>query len=315
MSNLFIKKYSDETLKSVSNLIFNIENPLHSISLSADFLKNETLSEKAQNEIYKIIKKESSDILNFINEVLNTIKSNRKEKNDISLDEKKYSYKDVESISELVHDIKNPLCSLILSAELLKKGTLNKKNKNEIYSIIQESSENILNFVNEVLNTIRSNKPKEKVDINLEISERLKELGNLLKEKNIKINLNFGENIFIKGFITDIKRVFDNLISNAIKYNKENGKINIKTFKTKKSVSIEIKDTGIGISESDIKHVFDKFYRAKTVKNSNTSGTGMGLYITNKIVKSHNGTIKLTSKLDKYTKFKINLKNHQILIP
>ena len=102
-----------------------------------------------------------------------------------------------------------------------------------------------------------------------------------------------------------MEQVWINLIENAIKFNKKNGKIFVKVKKVNDKITISIKDTGVGIDEDKINRIFDKFYT--TSEKNGKSGNGLGLALTKKILNLHNGSIEANSKLNKGTEFIILL--------
>jgi signal transduction histidine kinase len=103
------------------------------------------------------------------------------------------------------------------------------------------------------------------------------------------------------------ERIFINLISNAIKFTPENGTISVDARLHNKAVTIEVSDTGIGISEEDIARLFDEFYRVDNQINQNVKGTGLGLPLAKKIVEAHKGKMWITSKLNEGTTFHFTL--------
>jgi signal transduction histidine kinase len=98
-----------------------------------------------------------------------------------------------------------------------------------------------------------------------------------------------------------LRNVFINLISNALKFSPENSYIDVETEVTENQISISIRDYGIGISEDDKKHLFERFFRGKNV--TNIQGTGLGLHIVSKYIELMNGQIEAQSELEKGTKF------------
>jgi signal transduction histidine kinase len=99
----------------------------------------------------------------------------------------------------------------------------------------------------------------------------------------------------------------ENLIDNASKYTDEGGTITISLSETRSSAEISIKDTGVGIPQQEIKHVFDKFNRIPNRLSETVGGTGLGLYWAKKIIDLHKGTIKVTSELDVGTEFTVKI--------
>ena len=124
------------------------------------------------------------------------------------------------------------------------------------------------------------------------------------QNKNIRVNYN-PEPIFLYADEDKMSQVFNNLLSNALKYSKEDGNITIQAIKEENMVLIRIKDTGIGIGESDLPHIFERFYRADKSRNRQTGGVGVGLTITKSIIEAHEGEIMVNSKYGEGTEFVI----------
>ena len=126
------------------------------------------------------------------------------------------------------------------------------------------------------------------------------------------------KNIEIKYQLEDLEVIIDkekfaqviiNILSNAIKYNNGNGKIYVKAFMKDNNVNISIKDSGIGIPESELKNIFERFYRVDKSRGANEKGMGVGLTISKSIVNAHGGEIKVFSEVNKGSEFLIILPN------
>ena len=126
-----------------------------------------------------------------------------------------------------------------------------------------------------------------------------------IEEKNITLNLNYNMDISVDT--NKIYQVMIILLDNAIKYTEKDDKIEINTYAKDNKCIIEVKDTGIGVSDEGLKRIFERFYREDRARNRETGGTGLGLSIANMIVKAHNGTIKASHNEPKGTVFTIRL--------
>jgi signal transduction histidine kinase len=100
-----------------------------------------------------------------------------------------------------------------------------------------------------------------------------------------------------------------NLLSNALKYTRSGGEVQIKIRKEKEEVVIEVEDTGIGIAEKDLNFIFERFYRADESRNKTTGGAGIGLTIAKSIVEAHGGKISVESELKKGSRFIVQIPN------
>ena len=104
-----------------------------------------------------------------------------------------------------------------------------------------------------------------------------------------------------------MQRVLENLIRNALKFTPAGGEINIRLDKKPGAVAIAIEDTGCGIAEEDLEHVFDRFYRAENTTQERTNNAGLGLAIVRKILDLHGSRITVSSQLDRGTCFEFDL--------
>ncbi|MDD5135778.1 MAG: ATP-binding protein, partial [Candidatus Omnitrophica bacterium] len=125
------------------------------------------------------------------------------------------------------------------------------------------------------------------------------------ERKNLGITFTARENIRIIGDEKELKQLFLNILDNAVKYTPEGGKITMSVERSDEHARIVINDTGVGIPSNDIVHIFDRFYRVRSVKSS--YGFGLGLSISKAIVDSHNGSIKVESAPGEGTTFIITL--------
>jgi signal transduction histidine kinase len=126
-------------------------------------------------------------------------------------------------------------------------------------------------------------------------------------QMDVSINLDVRSETLIKADPDDIEIVFNNLISNAVKYNKPGGSLEIMIDSTDNDATIIFTDTGIGISKEEIDTLFTEFVRIKSEKTKNISGSGLGLSIVRKIIELYHGTIDVDSTPDVGTIFTIRL--------
>jgi len=219
----------------------------------------------------------------------------------------------------MIHNMKNPITSIRMGVNSLKSGKIDDKPemKDNFYSIITKESEHLLSLVNGILEIARFEEQRvilSKKQINL--SGLLGSImdgytSNSAKKVNFKIELNGVENIYAD--IHYIHEAFNNLIDNAIKYSKENedAEISITSHYKDNHTQIVFRDNGIGISVEDQKKIFQKFERAMAVIKSQyrKSGFGLGLNFVYQVIKAHDGTIEVNSRLNEYSEFIISLPN------
>lgn len=145
--------------------------------------------------------------------------------------------------------------------------------------------------------------------INFDLVEFIEEIVDFLKpvakENNISLEVIARDRYTINGHKDFLREAFTNLISNGINYNCEGGKVTIDVQKNNDRIYVKITDTGIGISEDDLPHIFDEFYRSKKAKH--VLGSGLGLSIVKRIIEAHKGRITVESTLNKGSTFSVYL--------
>jgi signal transduction histidine kinase len=244
---------------------------------------NLTQRRKAEEEL-----KKAHEALNFANKNLE-----RKVKERTVEIERLLKQKD-EFIGQLGHDLKNPLSPIVNLIPLLEKREKNPESK-EILETIHRNADYMKNIVVKTIELARLNSPNTKLlidDANLldEINNVVKKNKRFLKENNIEIDNNIDENIMIKADKLRIGELFDNIISNAIKYSKNAGTITIDAKEEKEFVIVSVGDTGIGMTDEQLSHIFDEFYKADGARHDFNSN-GLGLPICKRIVEKHGGKI------------------------
>ena len=217
-------------------------------------------------------------------------------------------------INHMSHEFKTPLAGISLGADLLidKPEKMNAEQINKVAQIIKKQSARLNKEVNAVLLSAQLEENINREPVRFNLIEALKtqiELFQLqLENKNAKIETHFdSENIIINGDELMWQKVFSNLLDNSLKFSKENPEIIISVAKTNNLIRIAFSDNGIGISEKDLPHIFEKFYRSNYYKQSNIQGFGLGLNFVKKVVDSHKGNIKAESELGKGTKIIIEI--------
>ena len=129
-----------------------------------------------------------------------------------------------------------------------------------------------------------------------------------MEEKEMSLSMDLDE-VNIKGDPAFLEKVWENLLSNALKYTGVNGEIEIELIMHGNRVEVITRDNGIGIEEENLKRIFDRFYRIDHSRTGDITGTGLGLSIVQQVVKLHGGTISVVSNKDKGTTFTVTLPN------
>lgn len=259
------------------------------------------------SNVFKIQLKALKNAVEETQEAYKTIKSQNKK---ILASEKIKN----EFLASVSHELRTPLNAIIGFSDILKAqvyGKLSEKQQ-EFVNDIQVSGVQLLGMVNEILDITKLEANAMKlVKRYFEISRPIIETSNLLmpliKKKNIKLTQNIQKDIDIYADYQKIQQVLYNLISNAIKYTPENGKIDISVTNTAKKIKISVKDNGIGIDPKDHKKIFQKFVQLEDAFYKKETSTGLGLTITMQLVKMHKGSIKINSEKGKGAEFIVTL--------
>lgn len=273
--------------------------------------------------IYKIIRKDgeqkskisgqdfSSDVIRSLNsEVSKWQEKTEKEIDSLkSLEEYRKSY-----VGNISHELKTPLFSIQGYIHTLLEEVEDPKIQRKFLLRAAANTERLLDIVKdlEVITKIEAGSvllEKEKFSINNTVMEIFDDLELMAKEHNIA--LKFGEgyesDYYVNADKESIHRVMSNLITNSIKYGKQDGTTTVNFYSMDKDIMIEIEDDGIGIEEKHLKHIFDRFYRTDQSRNRNVGGSGLGLSIVKHLIEAHNKGINVNSEPDNGTTFSFTL--------
>jgi signal transduction histidine kinase len=128
--------------------------------------------------------------------------------------------------------------------------------------------------------------------------------------RNISLNLHGPERVCLRGDRGEIEIVLNNLVTNAVKYNRDGGRVDIRLSDEGEEVRIEVQDTGIGMSPEESAKLFNEFVRIKNEKTKNILGSGLGLSIVKKLANLYGGDVTLKSEPDKGSTFTVRMKKH-----
>ncbi len=210
----------------------------------------------------------------------------------------------------LSHDLRTPLTVIKTNLEAMSDGVIELNEDNlEVASNRLDRVISILKQLDDVTTISKEVVNIEAVDISIE-TERIIELFTYeIKNKSIKLVKNIESNIYLNINIDHYSQIIQNLISNAIKYNKESGNLEVTLYKNRNNIYISVKDTGDGIKDEELPYIFDKFYRCDKTRGEE-EGSGIGLSIVRTLVNANNGEITVESDVSSGTTFCIvfNLK-------
>ena len=222
-----------------------------------------------------------------------------------------------ELIRNISHDLKTPLTAVKGYVEGLLDGVADTPQKQQKYLMTIANKVNDMDrLINEltIYSRIDSNRQVynyAKVDVCEFFADCVSEIGTELETKGISLEYksNVSDRAVVCADPEQLKRGVDNIISNSVKYASPDRKceIVIDVLDSEKQVELSISDNGRGIKEEDLPHVFDRFYRGDSSRNSSTGGSGIGLAIVKKIVEDHKGRVEVFSEVDKGSTFVIHL--------
>ncbi len=214
-------------------------------------------------------------------------------------------------VSNVSHELKTPLATLQNYGILLQQPDLTKE-KREEYT---KSIVNVTRFLSEMItNILRLNKlenqqiypNKKKCDLGEQLCECLLNFENDWEKKNIAIGSDIEDNVIVYTDAELLSIVWNNLFSNAIKFNKEGGNIFVSLKKENGFAVVSVSDTGCGISEETGNHIFEKFYQGDTSHSS--KGNGLGLALVKRVVDILNGEIHVESEVGKGSTFTVKIR-------
>ena len=218
-----------------------------------------------------------------------------------------------EFIRKVTHQLRAPISAIQSCLKVVTEGYGPKNIHMDMIKRAENRTEKIIPLINDLLDLATTEEiVKHELKEDIDLSNILQRIIDLMNEKagrkKVKLNLMIKETLpYIKARTEDIEDVLINLIDNAIKYTPSEGNIEVIANRDRKKIVVEIKDTGMGIPEEEIRHVFDEFYRAENARTTEKEGTGLGLAIAKKIIETYGGTIVVESKVNEGTKFTINL--------
>lgn len=218
-----------------------------------------------------------------------------------------------EFVQNAAHELRTPLTIIQAKQQLLLKEPESKIiDKSEDISLTINETRRLTKLVKElmILATADSSKlqlKKEQKDIDEVIKETTAPYIEYAEMQGKKLVLDLNCNKVANIDVSKITELMVILLDNAIKYTKENEKITVKTHNKDGRCFIEVIDEGIGISDEQKKHIFERFYRADKARSRETGGTGLGLAIAQTIVKAHGGTIRVYNNEPKGTKFVVKI--------
>ncbi len=215
-------------------------------------------------------------------------------------------------ISEFVHELRTPLSSLSTATYLLLRPEMSHEQRDQIIHNIHNETMRLNALASSFLDLARLESGRVQFRKNpFSIADLMYETKDVMSSKaaedNIQIRVESPEGLpLLEADRDKIKQVILNLLSNAIKYNRPNGTVMLRAEASESEMTLFIQDTGLGIPDESVPHLFEKFYRVRE-HETRASGTGLGLSICKQIIHGHGGRIEVKSKIGVGTVFSLFL--------
>ncbi|MBQ3124438.1 MAG: ATP-binding protein [Clostridia bacterium] len=217
-----------------------------------------------------------------------------------------------EFTSNVSHELKTPLTSISGFAEMMKSGGTPDETVVDFSTSIYDEAQRLITLVSDIMKISELDEgvipfEKEQVDLCELSKDIIKRLTPVANKRNITLNV-IGDTAFVYGTKKIIDEMIYNLCDNAIKYNKENGTVDVIVNQAKDKTSVTVRDTGIGIPASEQNRVFERFYRVDKSHSKLVGGTGLGLAIVKHGAAYHDAEVSLESTQGQGTKMTVSFK-------
>ncbi len=218
-------------------------------------------------------------------------------------------------VSNVSHELRSPLTSMRGFLEAMQDGTIAREDYDEYIDVVLSETKRMATMVNDLLDLARIESGRTKLklevfDVNELIRRVLLTFEARIYERKMEVEIRFAqEYCYVEADNMQINQVLRNLIDNAIKYSPEGSRLRLATYAMRHEAYVSIQDSGQGIPEEDIPHVFDRFYKVEKAHTpTKQGGTGLGLSIVKRIIDQHGQRITLQSQKGKGTTFVFTLK-------
>ena len=319
MVNL-LNKDKEELLNRSFNEILTLES-IHSLISDQESLKTTAAFRQIETEFPEFAPGETFQVsLSYLKDNMGTVISKMISVRNIS-HQKSTSKAQHDFIANVAHEFLTPLTTINSYTEMLIDDEVNDREmQKEFYNTISQEISRLGSMIQNLLNMSKI----EMGGLTLEtspiktdwlITDCLSAVEKLAQEKHIAIKKKLPDNYpTLIGDKELLKTAIINLLGNAVKYTPENGEITFSLAEAEEKVIFEVSDTGYGVSEEELPHIFGKFFRSQNPNIQEEKGSGLGLAMTSEIIQLHNGKIEVQSELDKGTQFTIKLPREEIYL-
>ena len=214
-----------------------------------------------------------------------------------------------EFVANVSHELRTPLTTVKSYTETLIDGAIDDREiAMQFLHVMEKEADRMTNLVKDLLELSRIDNKQMQLDLRvIDLKEIVADTIDAQKihieKKGHKLICEIDDHIEYKmlGDSARIRQILHNILSNAIKYSIDPGTISIKLYHNKEMITIQVQDTGIGISKQDLERIFERFFRVDKARSRSQGGTGLGMSIVKEMVELHEGKINITSKVGKGT--------------
>lgn len=224
--------------------------------------------------------------------------------------------KEKQFTSDASHELRTPISVIISECEYAIENDSSSEELRDSLAVVLSHSKKMAGLISQLLMLARTDQNKQQLDLEeVNLSEVVEmviaEQQLIANKRNIQIEFKTESGLCIEGDETLLMRAFINLISNAIKYGKEQGRIMVEMTKEEDQIKGYIRDDGIGIAKTHLDKIWNRFYQADSSRSSKREGIGLGLAMVKWIIEAHDGTIAVESVLNEGTVFYFTLPEKQ----
>ena len=215
--------------------------------------------------------------------------------------------------ADVAHELRTPLA--IMRADLEIAQDSKEVDKTEVNRLIKsnlEEVEQLTDLAGSLLVLLKeenmgSGESFERLDLRALAERTVNQFQAIADKKGIELKMEEGESVYVSGNSGSLGIMAKNLVKNALQYTEPGGRVSIKVDEENRKAVLRVKDTGVGINESDLPHIFDRFYKADKSRTQTEGGAGLGLSIVNRVVGNHGGQVKIESAVGVGTEVIVSL--------
>lgn len=217
-----------------------------------------------------------------------------------------------EFVANVTHELKTPLTSIRGFIELLKSGDRDEETRQYFYEVLDIEAERLHHLIDDMLVLSQIENAKEETqtvpcNLNREIATVLQRAEPIAAKNGVTLQMDAEETFTVASSPTRLQQLFGNLVENAIKYNKPQGRVTVTLQRQRNMALVKVRDTGIGIPAEHLPRLFERFYRVDSSRSREIGGTGLGLSIVKHLAGLYHGDVSVESVVGEGSVFTVRL--------